>query len=304
MTLKTILPSLFFLLIASQNFAQTDSLAHTGIAHVAILAVNTFSHDFEGGNVNAYPCPGCSPDSLPFYVEYINLHDRNWGRELYNLKIKSNDSLVLQEDLIFRGGASLSYPPPQNFHWERPFKTIDTLNPGVPLPEDVHTYRYYEDKDPYEAYLQFQQTADSAWQTINKQEIVRLYAEKNAIIVIYPHLPGSPVEHYNPFKNVWLFILYYYDETLNEVLVSQDNLGPFIAPVRLFPNPTKGIVRFDQFHTQFKTYRVYNNFGQIAQQGQIVDLSIDLSGLESGNYFLQLFDLKGKIIGTQKVIKK
>jgi len=71
-----------------------------------------------------------------------------------------------------------------------------------------------------------------------------------------------------------------------------------------YPNPTNGIVHFDNLETAYD-YKLFNNLGQCVQTGLIstTNETVNLNGLQSGMYVISLSDSGGTTI-TKKIIKE
>lgn len=74
----------------------------------------------------------------------------------------------------------------------------------------------------------------------------------------------------------------------------------------LGPNPTNGIVHFQQKYLstpeQF-TYEVFNQQGQLLEQNRLHSNRIDLSTFPSGPYICQIKNMNGKVMSSSKIIK-
>ena len=79
-----------------------------------------------------------------------------------------------------------------------------------------------------------------------------------------------------------------------------------MGTVVVYPNPTSGIVSFDNSESQYEKVGVYNYLGQEVIKsfvlGQHNNTMIDLTGLSSGVYMLR-FEGNGKS-GLAKVVKE
>lgn len=72
-----------------------------------------------------------------------------------------------------------------------------------------------------------------------------------------------------------------------------------------FPNPTGGILHINGAFDQPVQWRILNGLGILSASGQLSPgqgiQGIDLKGLASGTYFLQLASQDGGLLGVQKI---
>jgi len=72
------------------------------------------------------------------------------------------------------------------------------------------------------------------------------------------------------------------------------------------PNPTNGILYFQQKHLSVSeeyTYEVFNLKGQLLKQNRLRNNSIDISILPSGQYICQIKNINGKVMSSSRIIK-
>ncbi|TGD58451.1 GEVED domain-containing protein [Flavobacterium humi] len=74
-----------------------------------------------------------------------------------------------------------------------------------------------------------------------------------------------------------------------------------LSSIKLYPNPTEGILNITEV-SENAAFRVFNLIGQTVLSGKIVNGSIDVAKMESGNYILEVSDNNGVI--TKRFIKK
>ena len=88
--------------------------------------------------------------------------------------------------------------------------------------------------------------------------------------------------------------------TVNENIINENEF-------MLYPNPAKNIlnVSFDKSYMQAYYIRIINSSGKTLMMLPKPNLEngIDINGLKSGTYFLQLTDDKNKLTNTKKFIK-
>lgn len=98
------------------------------------------------------------------------------------------------------------------------------------------------------------------------------------------------------------FIAKYATEPCSPLAVQEQE----IKNIKLYPNPTNRIVSFDNSRVNFETISVYNYLGQeVVKPFECItqdNISIDLSTLSSGVYFIKL-ERKG-MVDTVKVVKE
>jgi len=76
------------------------------------------------------------------------------------------------------------------------------------------------------------------------------------------------------------------------------------AQFKLYPNPTDDYIKVETIETQeFVSYQIFDIHGRVVKSSVWKQSTIIVSDLNSGTYFLQLIDTKGKL-QSQKFIKK
>ncbi|MCI5059266.1 MAG: T9SS type A sorting domain-containing protein [Flavobacteriales bacterium] len=70
-------------------------------------------------------------------------------------------------------------------------------------------------------------------------------------------------------------------------------LDPLLE-LKLYPNPSKGLISFSETSKSFKQVKVLNRSGQIVFENQLTKSAIDLSALPKGEYTVILIDANGK----------
>ncbi len=75
------------------------------------------------------------------------------------------------------------------------------------------------------------------------------------------------------------------------------------SALRLFPNPTNGILALDYAGTGAVSMRVYDVLGQVLSQRPMTS-SIDVASLSKGTYMLALIDREGRIIARRPFVKE
>lgn len=89
-----------------------------------------------------------------------------------------------------------------------------------------------------------------------------------------------------------------YGDRLGDCIVSTENYQ--IEPVKIFPNPTSDYL---YIHSKFDfTWQLWDSFGNKVMSGSRTN-NLDLSGLNSGIYFIELFSKNGEIQIKESVIK-
>jgi len=101
----------------------------------------------------------------------------------------------------------------------------------------------------------------------------------------------------NGSTNYDLYLARLYYQPLSTTLFNADNLA-------FYPNPTNGIIHFDNLETEYK-FQLFNNLGQCVKTGALAtgNETLDLSGLQSGIYVVSLTDGEGNMV-SKKVIKE
>jgi len=93
---------------------------------------------------------------------------------------------------------------------------------------------------------------------------------------------------------------YQYIAGLSELKISNDQL-------KIYPNPTNSVINVEIliFNNNPYKIKIINTLGQIIQTTNIQNqkTTLNISALQNGIYFLQVFDAE-KLIGTQKIIKE
>jgi len=72
--------------------------------------------------------------------------------------------------------------------------------------------------------------------------------------------------------------------------------------IRVFPNPTAGLVRWESQDLENETVRVYNLLGQLVLEKKAVENQLDLTGFSAGVYLLEF--RVGEGLYWEKVVKR
>ena len=72
--------------------------------------------------------------------------------------------------------------------------------------------------------------------------------------------------------------------------------------IRVFPNPTAGLVRWESQDLENETVRVYNLLGQLVLEKKAVENQLDLTGFSAGVYLLEF--KVGEGLYWEKVVKR
>jgi hypothetical protein len=72
--------------------------------------------------------------------------------------------------------------------------------------------------------------------------------------------------------------------------------------IRMYPNPTTGIVHIDTDMEEDVDYRITNVFGQCVETGKLYTKELSLERFPTGIYFIQL-SADNQTIVTEKIIK-
>lgn len=98
------------------------------------------------------------------------------------------------------------------------------------------------------------------------------------------------------------FVAKYATQVCSPLAVNENTLNE----IRLYPNPTKGIVQFDNSNSYFQKVAVYNYLGQEILKSfnciQGDNASIDLSGIPNGVYMIKLDGIYGS--RSVKIVKE
>ena len=84
----------------------------------------------------------------------------------------------------------------------------------------------------------------------------------------------------------------------NFVVVGTDGVEETVDDVRIYPNPTDGVLFVQTLHAQDQTYRITNVMGQTLMTGQIIEETqqIDVTNLPKGMYFITLDGMTQKFV--------
>jgi hypothetical protein len=76
--------------------------------------------------------------------------------------------------------------------------------------------------------------------------------------------------------------------------------------IKIFPNPTSKELFIEMQNREDVNISVFNIFGQsvFTSRVQSENGSIDISGLRTGIYFVEIKDLKGNVLLSEKIIKE
>jgi hypothetical protein len=99
-------------------------------------------------------------------------------------------------------------------------------------------------------------------------------------------------------------LLDYYAEIHLPLSVKQDN-NKYEQHISLFPNPTLGELRITNYELQITNIDIYDIFGKKVASHSVypsLQISIDISHLNSGIYFIKIFTERGVV--NKKVIKQ
>ena len=73
------------------------------------------------------------------------------------------------------------------------------------------------------------------------------------------------------------------------------------APVRVWPNPTGGILQVEGAEQLAGTVEIFDLYGRLVHQEALPARELDLSGLADGLYFIRLLDDRGQTLGSGKI---
>jgi len=64
--------------------------------------------------------------------------------------------------------------------------------------------------------------------------------------------------------------------------------------IKVYPNPTKGLIQFESYYSSISKLEIYNSLGQLVVEFIEPENSINISNLSQGLYILNFIDLNGK----------
>jgi hypothetical protein len=88
-----------------------------------------------------------------------------------------------------------------------------------------------------------------------------------------------------------------------------NNIGQQIESdnIMIYPNLAKTIINIELSNNRFKKleYSIFNLAGQIQSTGRIKSVieTVDISGYSAGAYILSIYDKKGNILTSQKILR-
>ena len=281
---------LFFVgvLITINSYAQNDSIIKNGYVTIAVLVVDYYTYQFEGGHIANYSCPDCPKDSIPFSILYEPPADTGY----IIFKLASSEDKIFQVCYYWNSEAEISYPG--EFSTQGLFGNTDqeTKHPG-----DLRYIDYNGKAISDENKLS---RADSAWQAIDSLEITALFAGKGFKSAVY-FFPQSEV--FWPPITKWIFFLYH---NAQPNALKPHHLTNTQA--RLYPNPLKAHqkLNLDLTNTSISHYQFYNALGQSVLKGKFSNSNhlhqLDISSLTPGLYVLRLVDEVGKEVMVGRVV--
>ncbi len=175
----------------------------------------------------------------------------------------------------------------------------------VPFPSDVTEEGNWDDYEEHLCFYKFSPEGDSIW--------LRCYTafEEEDII-------NSPswVAHDVLSSGALVAAGYFYKNGVyHPVLVKVDKNGCLDTPclptstevpsmskdLKVYPNPSRGLLNIKS-EKPIKAYTIYSIYGQLLQSDMMSNTEIDISGLSSGTYFLNVEYVDGGR-GVEKFVK-
>jgi len=117
-------------------------------------------------------------------------------------------------------------------------------------------------------------------------------------ILKYTFVDNKPnMVNYYRLKQIDFDGAFEYSQMLYAELASNNNIS-------IYPNPTNNTLNISGFdRSEIKTIALYNNMGKLIRKISVNTTKIDVSGLSSGYYFIQLKNINGSCV-NQEFIKK
>jgi len=73
--------------------------------------------------------------------------------------------------------------------------------------------------------------------------------------------------------------------------------------IKLFPNPSHGLINIQSASTNIENVQIYNSIGQLQMHQKLDNSSIDISHLPTGNYYMRAIDNSNNILATKLISK-
>lgn len=146
-----------------------------------------------------------------------------------------------------------------------------------------------------------QEVIDGNQTTPSQDAIMAMAMDSNVDLVVGGYFGsrlfyGTDLYIYNNGQDSDFFIVKYH--TGEEMSVETQNL----QTVKVYSNPTTGVLNL-QSETGLASYKLYDLWGRVVQQGRLENDQVDLSGIETGVYILEVTTNEKKI-QRLKVVKK
>lgn len=284
---RTILIIIALIFSFATSFAQNDTIIKSGFVNIATLVVDFETYAFEGGHLGYYECPGCSTDTMQYYVDYLPAGD--FGGISFTLNPEQDT--FFDGTIVWAGQGQIYYPaefslsPPFNFE-----------NEVVPEPGNIKFLGLDGNKIEEDSWLY--ELKDPVWDAVDSLKITQLFAAEDFSAVVYFYAPSVGI--LNPAVAKWVVFLYYADQSSSTDL-------PFEPNLQVFPNPVtdKMTISVDSYHPS-STWQLMDLSGRVIYHGILKEsnLQIDLTTLQSGLYYLVINDQTSRPTSTIPIVKR